>query len=121
MKAVPREGVFVRQILDGLMADRWFAWRNNSGARVAEYKGKRRFFRFGAKGSPDILAIRKGVALAVEVKRPGGKQSDDQRAWQAEWTANGGVYVLANNYGDVLDAVRSDRRAKQAAAMETAI
>lgn len=56
-------------------------WRQNTGAQVSEYKGKKRFMRFGQKGQADITGIALGVRVEIEVKRPGQKPSDDQRDW----------------------------------------
>lgn len=104
-RAKPTEQQLQRQILDGLTADGWFAWRNNTGAFALRHKGKTRFVRFGVKGAPDILAIRRGVALAVEVKKPGNLTTDDQQAWGFKWEDHGGIYVVANSYADVLARV----------------
>lgn len=91
-----------------------YAWRNNTGSVVAEYKGKTRFIQYGEKGSPDIIAVfpgsslRDGVAdvLFIECKTETGTQSDEQKAWQAEIEQRGGVYVVCrpSQYQETIDA-----------------
>jgi hypothetical protein len=68
---------------------------------VSEYKGKTRFMRFGALGSPDIFALKDGKCYGIEVKRPGGKQSEAQREFQERLTAAGGLYLLATSIDDL--------------------
>jgi hypothetical protein len=55
-----KESDVQRQILDYLALKHLFHYRNNSGAMVSEYRGKKRFMRFGATGSPDIVCVVKG-------------------------------------------------------------
>ena len=53
-------------------------------------------------GAPDLLVMFRGTSFAVEVKRPGGRQSPEQRAFQAAWEAAGGWYILASSLDDVI-------------------
>jgi len=76
-----------KSILEWLAYRRIFHWRNNSGAMVSEYKGRTRFMRFGAVGSPDIFAMRKGVCYGIEVKAEKGRQSDAQKEFQVRFEA----------------------------------
>ena len=47
------------------------------------------------KGCPDLTAIdRKGQVWQIEVKAPGGRQSEWQKEFQKNWEANGGKYIL---------------------------
>ena len=45
-------------------------------------------------GIPDITAISKGVAYGIEVKARKGKQSENQKQFQRDWEAAGGIYIL---------------------------
>jgi hypothetical protein len=85
-----KESEAQRAIMDFLVWKRIFHWRNNSGAMVSEYKGKMRFMRFGAVGSPDIFALKGGVCYGIEVKGPKGVQSDAQKEFQTQFEAAGG-------------------------------
>lgn len=61
--------------------------------------------RFGALGSPDIICVIKGQFVGIEVKRPGGKQSDSQAEVQARLEEAGGQYILAFDLDDVVKAI----------------
>ena len=87
-----------RVILDWLACIRVFAWRANTGAIAAEYKGKSRFMRFGPKGQADIIGILpNGRFLAIEVKRIGKEASDDQQRFLRRITAAGGLAFAAHS------------------------
>jgi hypothetical protein len=69
----------------------WHVWRNNSGAfRVGD-----RFIRAGKRGSSDLIGQvpRSGRFLALEIKRPKGELSGDQREFLAKVAREGGVGV----------------------------
>lgn len=73
-------------------------WRANCGA--AKIKG--RVVRFGVPGQADLTGILpNGVRLEVETKSTNGRQSPEQRAYQAMIEKFGGVYVLARCVDDV--------------------
>jgi hypothetical protein len=107
-----READLQRTILDYLRMHRIFHWRNNTGAVAASYKGKARFFRFGAPGSPDIFAVttqHSGCCcqlFGIELKGPNGKQTARQREFEIGFTQAGGKYVLARRIEDVQEALR---------------
>ena len=85
-------------------------WRNQTGSFRGEHESKdgtkkRWFAKTGKKGSADIIGLRppNGRLVAIEVKRPGQKQSDDQKAFQEKIEKMGGDYVLVYSLQDVLD------------------
>lgn len=96
-------------ILDYLKYRKGFFWRNNSGAFVGERHGKKRFFRFGLKGSADIIGLvpPDGKFIAIEVKSKNGNQSPDQRLFQEQIEQNGGIFVLARSVQDVIEATKN--------------
>ena len=94
-----------KQIADWLTLRGIFWYRNNTGAVAGEYKGRKRFIRFGSAGAPDIVCVIKGCYIGIEVKRPGGKQTPDQAAFQDQLILAGGNYVLAESLEDVKDAL----------------
>lgn len=53
--------------------------------------------RYGLVGSPDIIGVCAGRAIGVEVKAARGRQSDQQKRFQAAWEARGGLYILAKS------------------------
>lgn len=93
-RSVPESDV-VRAVLDYAHRLGGYGYRQNSGAIVSEYKGKKRFIRYGEPGASDTVLIIHGVVIFCECKDETGKQSDEQKAWQAEIEAAGGVYVVA--------------------------
>jgi hypothetical protein len=100
-----KERDVLKAILAYLKVHRVFHWRNNTGASVKEYKGKRHYIRFGTLGSADIFAIHNGVCYAIECKGPEGIQSQHQVEFEREFTKAGGKYVLARSIEQVHEAL----------------
>ena len=69
--------------------------RTNTGVAVDPRTG--RHVRFGTPGAPDVRLTVAGLAVAIEVKNSTGRQSQDQRRWQAAHEAAGGVYLLCRD------------------------
>jgi len=70
------EAQIQKSILDYLALRSVLFWRNNTGAYNTEYKGKKRFIRFGFKGSPDIFVVKEGKIYGIEIKTEKGTQND---------------------------------------------
>ncbi len=80
-----------------------FAWRQNTGATVATYKGKQRFVRYGLAGTSDIIGILPGGQfLAIECKLPGGKPTPLQVAFLAVIVAYGGVGIVVHSLEELV-------------------
>ncbi len=95
-----KEQDLVRQILDYLNLKGHFVWRNNTGAFT---NSKNQFFRFGLRGSADILGISKdGKFIAVECKQPGKKPTFFQEQFLGEITLRKGWAIVATDLDDVL-------------------
>lgn len=91
------------------------AWRNNSGQawQGSQYRaatGQRivvqpgmvilmdaRPISFGLAGSADILGVCRGRGFGIETKTPTGRQSDQQRKFQAAFERAGGLYGVARS------------------------
>jgi penicillin-binding protein-related factor A (putative recombinase) len=54
------------------------------------------------KGISDILGVYEGRFLAIEVKRPGGRVSSEQRAFIERVNEEGGVGFVAYSVDDVV-------------------
>ena len=108
----PKELEIQGKIFNNLVELGIFCFRNNSGAFAGEYKGKKRFVQFGLPGSSDLIAIVKGIFVGVEVKRPGGKQSDYQKAFQRNVEEAGGAYILAYSWNDVVPIINQILKSK---------
>lgn len=100
----PKEQDIQRAILQYLALRGALAWRANSGAVTATYKGKSRFFRFASiDGLSDIVAAipPDGRMACIEVKRPGGRLSDKQRSFLAAAQSAGVLAFVATSVDDV--------------------
>lgn len=95
------------------------AWRNNSGMRIGEYKGRKHVVRFGGlSGASDILGWRREVEeayeptttlpyyvarfLAIECKLPGKTPTPAQQSFLELVRSHGGIAVLAYSLDDVI-------------------
>lgn len=97
-----KESDVQRAILDYLVLKRIFHYRNNSGAFKRD---DGHFYRFGAVGSPDIVCVINGQYVGIEVKAPGGRQSEHQKEFQRRLELAGGKYVLATSLDSVMKAL----------------
>ena len=102
---VSTEKATQKACLDYLGAAKIFHYRNNSGVTIAEYKGKKRLIRFGATGSPDIVAVINGRYIGFEVKDIKGKQSESQVAFQEALERAGGAYHLIKSIDDFINII----------------
>lgn len=93
-KAFKKLGVFV--------GPKWFFWRANSGM----FRGAVGMVRANPAGTADILGSVNGQFVALEVKRPGKKQSESQKIWQTIAESSGVVYAVVESVGEALDVVR---------------
>lgn len=110
------ENAVKNAIIDYLTLTGWLVIRINSGAATSDDNGKRRFVSFvkwfcggygpQTTGVADILAVKDGIYLAVECKRPGGgRLSDAQRRFLGEWGEHGGIWCVAQSLDDVILAL----------------
>jgi len=58
------------------------------------------------KGVPDRIAAKDGRVLFIEVKRPRGKQSENQREFQANIEGAGGEYILVRCLEDLIEGIK---------------
>lgn len=107
-RAKPRETEIQADILEALRALGHFAWRQNN-IPVPIIVGKERVFKGFRKsltpGIPDVMAVRKGDGrfIAVEVKRPGKRPSEDQMIFLDQVRRKGGIAIVATSIDDVLN------------------
>lgn len=115
-QAAPLEKDIQRVCLAWLKAAGVAAWRQNTGATHytdgsipafgGSVAGKARRVAFGLRGAADITGILPGGRrLEIEIKRAGGRQTADQRAYQEMIERNGGVYLLAHSLKELQDAM----------------
>lgn len=81
-------------------------WRNNSGCLP---DGKGGFVRYGLGiGSADLVGLIVGVGrlLAVEIKTPTGRMSEEQLAWHTTVRGYGGIAVVIRTVEEAEDLLR---------------
>lgn len=109
----PSEAVVLYDVLAGLKQLQaigrvvWYA-RMNSGAGKLQYGTAKasQFIRFGFPGMPDVLGqLPGGRLLAIEVKRPSGKVTDDQAAFLEKAGRSGALAFVARSVDDVLERI----------------
>jgi hypothetical protein len=83
-----------RQIRQVLKICRVWHWK--------EWQGPMSF----PKGISDILGIYQGRFLAIEVKRPGGRVSREQREFLNRVNAEGGLGFVAYSVDDVVERLQ---------------
>ncbi len=95
---MPLEKEIQRAICDYLTLRRHFFWRNNTGAFKTVHDS---YVRFGTTGSPDIIVVHVGRPYFLEVKRPNSYQSPEQKEFQRQAEAAGGLYAVVRSIEDV--------------------
>ena len=95
----PLEAGIQRTMLATLRHYGVLCWRNNTGAVQAEYKGRKRFIRYGEVGHSDIFFVLppRGRFGALEVKRPGNRPTDDQIGFLQRVGRAGGLGFWADD------------------------
>jgi hypothetical protein len=98
-----KETDILRAICDYLAHKRLFFWRQNT-APAFDWKTKtfRRMPAHAMRGVPDIIVVKDGKFIGIEVKQPKGRQSPEQTAFQQQCEAAGGQYFIARSLDDVL-------------------
>lgn len=82
------ETAIKKEIKDWLRLHQWFVFYLLAG--IGAYTG-----------ASDLIAIKKGLVLFIEVKTKNGKMSPGQLKFRADIKNHGGHYVLARSYEDV--------------------
>ena len=89
-------------ICDYLFVRGYFFWRNNTtGLFDPRTQGFRNKPKYAINGVPDIILVKDGIFIGLEVKRPKAKQSDAQATFQKNLEAVGGQYHLVYSLSDV--------------------
>lgn len=99
-RTLPLESSIQHDILDLLRKKRCVAVKVPSGGIQSDKRG---FIRMAAAGTADILACCDGVAVACEVKRPGGVPTEAQKQFLEAWEFAGGKAFVAHSVGEVMD------------------
>lgn len=88
-----------------------FVWRNNTGAAVSGSGDRRRFWRFGKRGAPDIIGCAfDGRMIGIEVKTGRTTLTPDQRAFIEELRTRGAIAGVIRSLDD-LEEILQDANA----------
>ena len=91
-------------ICNYLSLKKYFFWRQNTVPVINHNTGNFRAMpKYSKTGVPDIILVKNGLFIGLEVKRPQGKQSDNQKKFQEELENAGGKYYLVTSLDDVLN------------------
>lgn len=96
-----KESSIQRAILDYLEALGICHWRCNLGGVRARGASGGGWAKNPMKGFPDIAALIEGKLVGIEVKRPGGTMSPEQRMWRDKLNNAGARYIIATSVADV--------------------
>jgi hypothetical protein len=85
----------IRQILKSLGIYCWKQWQGPMSQ---------------PKGVADIIGVWNGRFLAIEVKRPDGRLTEDQERFIGKIRAHGGIALVARSVDDVIDGLEVRNR-----------
>lgn len=88
-----------------LEARGYFFWRQNTYGIYDTRTGRhRKAPKYSITGLPDIIVVRGGQFIGIEVKSKRGTQSDNQDLFMQRLRNAGGTYILARSVDDVIAA-----------------
>lgn len=84
-----------------------FAWKNN---RIGVFDPRKKTFRksgkYNIKGVPDICGIYNGKPLYIEVKKPGGYPSKEQKEFITRANNEGAICFIARSLDEVIEKLK---------------
>lgn len=99
---VPKESEIQASICDYLAMKKHFFWRSNT---TPIYDPTRNAFRsmpkYALQGIPDIILIKDGYFIGLEVKRPSTYQNEAQKEFEKGVKEAGGEYHVVRSINDV--------------------
>lgn len=96
------EHAIEQQILEWLNLEGWLAWKLKDSASYDP--GQKKFLTpggFRINGVSDVVAVKDGVVLFLEVKTEKGRQSDAQKMFEKKLAEKGGRYFVVRSLDDV--------------------
>jgi hypothetical protein len=101
-KSVVSESSIQTAICDYLSYKRLFFWRQNVNPIFDKKTNTfRRMPAYSKNGVPDIILVKGGKFIGLEVKRPKGIQSEHQKTFEADCKKAGGEYYIITSVDDV--------------------
>lgn len=106
----PKEKDVEKSICDWLRIKGFFFWKQPSSGY---FDTTRRTFRkhtspYVRCGVPDIIVVKEGKFIGLEVKSATGRQSTAQEDFERDLRIAGGVYFLVRSIEDVENALRGN-------------
>jgi hypothetical protein len=102
MKSTEKESDIQLAICQYLALKKYFFWRTNT---VGMYDPTKKIFRampkYGMSGVPDIILIKDGFFVGLEVKKEKTKQSDNQKEFERRCKENGAEYHIVRKLEDL--------------------
>jgi len=97
------ESDIVRSICDYLAYKKRFFWRQNTAPTFDTTQSRYRAMpAYAMRGVPDIILIRNGTFVGLEVKQATGRLSPEQRIFQEEVQKAGGEYHVVHSIEEVI-------------------
>lgn len=88
--------------MDYLALRKHFFWRSNSiGVYDPRTKSFRSMPKYSMKGTPDIILIKDGFFVGLEVKKKGTYQSKEQKEFEKKCKENGAEYYVVREIKDL--------------------
>jgi hypothetical protein len=87
-------------IINLLRLNGWFAYSQDTKGTFDPTTGRFRANPSRVTGVSDVLAIKKGRVLFIEVKQPKGKQTPNQIEFKRQIEEHGGEYYVARSLED---------------------
>lgn len=84
-------------------------WRNNIGHAVMRH-GARVTFGVGGPGGADLIGLFRGRFVAIEIKTPTGRQSPEQKQYEALVRRLGGEYAILRSVDEALSWLETMHR-----------
>lgn len=78
---------------------------NNMGVYDPKVKAHRRFPKGAKKGFPDIICLKDGLLIGLEVKTNVGKQSKEQKEMEKLMKEHGAAYFVVRSLDEVIKIV----------------
>ena len=93
--------ILTRAIRDYLGMTGWLSWKNQSGG----FRVEDRYIAGQQAGLPDLMAVKNGRLLCIEVKAGRDRLTDHQTAWLANAQAHGAIVIVAHSVDEVIAAL----------------
>jgi Holliday junction resolvase len=98
-----------RAIVHALSSLGWWVLRIQSGVIPAMYGNTRRYIHCAEPGTPDLLAMKGGAVVFLEVKTPKGALEASQVAWHQRAIREGLQVAVVRAVSDAVQAVQARR------------